>query len=72
MRGGKRRIWADLLRRTTKPESRIALARTAEQEQAPFDIFTGFVFTYRMPDRTNRDISEEPAYGAATERAGGT
>jgi hypothetical protein len=25
-----------------------------------------------LPDRTNRDISQELAYGAAAERAGGT
>jgi hypothetical protein len=66
VRGSGRRIWADLPRRTTKPDSRAALARMAEQ--APFDIFTAFVFTYGMPERTNRDISKEPAYGAAAER----
>jgi hypothetical protein len=41
-------------------------------DQAPDYIFTAFVFTYGMPDRTNRDISKEPAHGAAAERAGGT
>jgi hypothetical protein len=30
------------------------------------------ITTVFLPDRANRDISEEPAYGAATERAGGT
>jgi MFS family permease len=44
VRGGGRRSWADLPRRTTKPDSRTALARMAEQ--APFYIFTAFVFTY--------------------------
>ena len=43
VRGSGQRIWADLPRRTTKPDSRTALAGIAEQ--APFYIFTAFVFT---------------------------
>jgi hypothetical protein len=42
---------------------------------APYILFcavVSVVTTIFLPDRTNRDISEELAYGPAAERAGGT